>query len=200
MNAVSSLRIPTAFVVALLITGGLFSTLNELTSRSYPIPAVRPAPIDILKPREPTRPEIKRVVEKPIRELPTQEIDRPRIGIDRADIDAPVLIRPEPTIATIPSDRPNFGRDTDAVPLVRVPPEYPQREAAQGIEGWVKLRFTINEIGAVEDAVIVESSARGFEAPALKAIVRWRYNPKVENGQAVERRGIEVMLRFTLNE
>ena len=37
-----------------------------------------------------------------------------------------------------------------------------------------------------------------FNDAALKAISRWRYNPKVENGQPVERRGVRTIIRFDL--
>ena len=33
-----------------------------------------------------------------------------------------------------------------------------------------------------------------------KAILRWKYNPKVEEGRAVERRGVRVVLRFDLED
>jgi outer membrane biosynthesis protein TonB len=35
---------------------------------------------------------------------------------------------------------------------------------------------------------------------ALQAIARWRYRPAVIDGQAVERRGVQVRLRFELTE
>ena len=37
-----------------------------------------------------------------------------------------------------------------------------------------------------------------FEDAALRAVRRWRYNPRVENGVAVSRTGIRVRLRFEL--
>ena len=77
----------------------------------------------------------------------------------------------------------------------------PTRAAQNGTEGWVKVRFTISSTGSVTDATVVDSSPRNvFDDAALKAISRWRYNPKVESGEAVERRGVETLLRFELNE
>ena len=37
-----------------------------------------------------------------------------------------------------------------------------------------------------------------FDDAALKAIARWRYNPKVEDGVAVERVGVQTVIRFQL--
>jgi periplasmic protein TonB len=37
-----------------------------------------------------------------------------------------------------------------------------------------------------------------FDEAALKAIARWRYNPRVEGGVAVERVGVQTIIRFQL--
>jgi protein TonB len=39
-----------------------------------------------------------------------------------------------------------------------------------------------------------------FDDAALKAIARWRYNPKVENGVAVERVGVQTRIVFQLEQ
>ena len=87
----------------------------------------------------------------------------------------------------------------EALPLVRVPPDYPPTALRQGIEGWVRLQFTIADNGSVRDPVVIASDPPGvFDDAALRAIVRWRYNPRVENGIAVERRGVQTEIRFAL--
>jgi protein TonB len=46
---------------------------------------------------------------------------------------------------------------------------------------------------------VVESTPPGmFERAALRAIERWRYRPAVVDGEPVERRGLQVRLRFEL--
>ncbi|MES2603838.1 MAG: TonB family protein, partial [Pseudomonadota bacterium] len=60
-------------------------------------------------------------------------------------------------------------------------------------------RFNISSTGGVTDVTVVASEPAGaFDKAATEAVVRWRYNPKVENAVAVERRGIETLLRFDL--
>jgi protein TonB len=91
------------------------------------------------------------------------------------------------------------GSDRDTMPLVRINPDYPPRAANRGIEGWVLVEFTITAAGTVRDARVIDSSPKGyFEDAALKAIGRWRYNPKVQEGVAVERVGVRVRLSFNL--
>lgn len=91
------------------------------------------------------------------------------------------------------------GSDRDTMPLVRINPDYPPRAASRGIEGWVLVEFAITAAGTVRDAKVIDASPRGyFEDAALKAIARWRYNPKVQEGVAVERIGVRVRLSFNL--
>ena len=91
--------------------------------------------------------------------------------------------------------------DTDAVPLVRVQPTYPMRAAQRGIEGWVEIEFSIGKSGTVNDPVVVGyEPSKIFNKAALQAIRKWKYNPKIEDGKAVERPGIIVRLRFNLNK
>ncbi len=92
-----------------------------------------------------------------------------------------------------------MGVDRDAVPLVRIDPEYPQRELVRGTEGWVQVQFSVTGGGTVRDATVVASEPRGvFDEAALEAIARWRYNPRVEGGVAVERVGLQTVIRFQL--
>jgi TonB family protein len=62
----------------------------------------------------------------------------------------------------------------------------------RGLEGWVQVQFTITATGTVKDPIVVDAMPKSiFDDAALKAIARWRYNPKVENGTAVERVGVQ---------
>ncbi len=88
----------------------------------------------------------------------------------------------------------------DPVPQVRVTPDYPQRALARGLEGWVKVRFTVSPTGAVVDPVVIDSSSTRhlFDDAALDAISQWRYAPKIEDGIAVQHKGVETLFRFAL--
>lgn len=89
--------------------------------------------------------------------------------------------------------------DGDAVPMVRVPPQYPERAMQRGTEGRVLVEFTISKSGSVKDAkVIAYEPSKIFNKAALKAVRQWKYNPKIENGKPVEQPGIRVAFPFTL--
>ena len=90
---------------------------------------------------------------------------------------------------------------SDILPLVRIPPDYPPRALSRGIEGWVRVQFTISVNGSVKDAIVVAADPQNvFDQAALNAIARWRYNPRIVNGEAVERVGVQTEIRFELTE
>lgn len=90
-------------------------------------------------------------------------------------------------------------QDREAVPVVRVNPEYPASARRRGIEGFVTVRFTIGPSGRVTDATVIDSKPPGvFDRSVLKAIRRWRYDPKLVDGKPVARPNQRVTLKFEL--
>jgi protein TonB len=86
------------------------------------------------------------------------------------------------------------------VPLVRVPPKYPARAANRQIEGWVKVEFTIQTDGSVDNAVVVGSEPENiFDDAALTAIGKWKFKEKIVNGVAVTQRAVQ-RLQFKLKQ
>ena len=47
-------------------------------------------------------------------------------------------------------------------------------------------------------AVVDSEPGTTFDQNSLKAIAGWRYNPRVENGEAVERVDLQTIIRFEL--
>jgi protein TonB len=89
--------------------------------------------------------------------------------------------------------------DGDAIPLVRVPPQYPERAASRGIEGWVQLGFTVNETGGCENiSVIASDPPEIFDKAAIRALERWRYKPKIDDGRPVKQYNQQVVITFDL--
>ncbi len=94
-----------------------------------------------------------------------------------------------------------FGRDGDASPIVRIDPKYPPQAARDGKEGWVKLSFTINELGGVEEVEVIDAQPkRIFNKAAKRALKKWRYKPKVVDGKPQRRPGLTVQLDFTMDK
>jgi protein TonB len=71
---------------------------------------------------------------------------------------------------------------------------YPREAAIAGIEGWVRIEFTITETGAVKDPAIVDAEPPGiFNREAMRALLKWKFKPRVVDGVAVERRATQVI-------
>ena len=84
--------------------------------------------------------------------------------------------------------------DGDVVPIVRITPMYPRKAAIKGIEGWVKLEFTITQDGAVSDVKVLNAKPRRmFNRAAIKSILRWKFKPRVVSGKAVARRATQTI-------
>jgi protein TonB len=92
-------------------------------------------------------------------------------------------------------------RDGDAAPIVRIPPDYPPQAARDGKEGWVRLSFTINEVGGVEDVEVLDADPkRIFDRNAKRALRKWKCRPQIVDGVAQKQFGLEVQLDFKLGE
>lgn len=90
--------------------------------------------------------------------------------------------------------------DGDIIPLQRIAPQYPREAARNRITGWVQLEVLVNADGSVRSARVVDAKPKGlFEAPAVQAVLKWRFKPKVVDGQPVAQRGLQ-RIEFNLNE
>lgn len=86
------------------------------------------------------------------------------------------------------------GSDSDVVPIVRIQPQYPREALMRGIEGWVRVEFLILEDGSVADVTVVEAQpARIFDRATVRAVQRWKFRPRYEDGRAVRRRGAQTI-------
>lgn len=158
--------------------------------------------VDFVRLKRDTQPETKKR-EIPDRKVPDQPPPPPQMDFSQnLNPDAAVAaIAPviDAVFEMVAVDLGGRGSDRDVMPLVRVEPQYPMGAKQQGIEGWVELMFTITELGTVTDIVVTAASAGTiFNRAATQAVSRWKYNPKIENGVAVERPGVRQRIKFQL--
>ncbi|MEE8166895.1 MAG: TonB family protein [Myxococcota bacterium] len=199
-----ALRFVVAFGLASVVTFGLFYLMQGLiivegeldeSDVVKVVDFVRVKRTEEVKPKERKVPEKKQVDDEP--PPPEMQLDT------SSDLDAGGISIGSGVEASI--DLAGVGNfemasaDGDAVPMVRVPPQYPERAMQRGIEGRVLVEFTISKSGSVKDArVIAYEPSKIFNKAALKAVRQWKYNPKIENGKPVEQPGIQVSFPFTL--
>ena len=90
--------------------------------------------------------------------------------------------------------------DGEYLPIFKAAPDYPRKAAARGTEGYVVLSFTVNETGAVVNPVVVESVPPGvFDRAATNAALKFKYKPRVVDGEAVEVAGVQNKITFEIN-
>lgn len=199
-------RIPAAVALACLVTFGLFWTMQALVGVTGELKEGTSSPkIEFVRLRKNNAPPVKKR-EPPKRQKPEQAPPPPDITVSKANLEPSgdfAAYSPEVDSGSALSGGigTGAGSDRDATPLVRIDPEYPLRLRQRGIEGWVAVSFTIAETGSVKDAVVEGSQPPGaFDKAALAAVRRWRYNPKIVNGRAVERPGQRVLFPFSMED
>lgn len=88
----------------------------------------------------------------------------------------------------------DMSSDGEVMPLVRVAPRYPRNAALKGIEGWVKVEFTILEDGTVSDAKVIDAQpSRVFNREAVRAVLRWKFKPQIVDGKQVRRQATQTI-------
>ncbi|HKI73099.1 MAG TPA: energy transducer TonB [Pseudomonadales bacterium] len=110
----------------------------------------------------------------------------------------------------------SFASDGNYLPIVKVAPTYPTAAELRGLEGWVILQFTVDKTGRVIDPEVVENCARVknkgdntecedmpnniFNRSALQAAVKFRYKPKVVDGEPVATQRVRNKITFVLGD
>jgi len=209
------LRFPLAAALSVLWITLLFSALHFMSSvRSKPEDSVSLSKVEFVRLHKAEEIEEKKR-EKPQREKPEQAPVTPTLSVAK-DSGVNLELDVQAIAAGLGAEFGSAGggggdgsgrgalafgnnlSDRDPLPLVRVEPQYPPQAARRNLEGWVQVRFTISTAGSIKDAVVVKSSHSVFERAAIQAVNKWKYQPQMREGKAVEAPGVEVVLRFEM--
>ena len=140
-------------------------------------------------PKEPPPPP-KMIVEKQVK--PTMN----KVKIDIPNIDLPTIAGGGPFLGNWAG---NPLAEGDVLPIVRIAPQWPREALVEGIEGYVLVEVIIAADGSVASAVVIESVPRRlFDRNVIRAVLKWKFKPRIINGVAVERRAIQ-RLDFSLD-
>jgi len=195
-------RLVIASALAVAITFGLLSLMSALITQDIKPPeddeGTKIADIhmperaietqyDAEKPEKPEEPE-----EQP--DMPEPEFETPDLTPDTLSMSAP-RVNPNLNIKGIGG----FGGDGEYLPIVKVQPTYPRRALSRGIEGYVIVEFTVTTNGSVRDAVVIEANPQKvFDRAATKAALKFKYKPRVIDGEAVEVPGVRNKITFAI--
>lgn len=149
-------------------------------------------------------PERKKVKQPPAAKLldVTSNSSRPVIPLQELNKNGNTLTLPTKGIPNL-LNRDNFG-ETDAnsqmQPMFMIQPMYPPEAVRSKIEGWVEVEFTVNEMGIVTNAKIINSKPRRvFDAVTLKALRKSKFKPLMIDGKAHAQKAIQI-IEFKLQD
>jgi protein TonB len=209
----SKFRLIIAAIVAVAVTFGLFLFMHKLISSGAgdraeldAIAGIHFGPVEI---PDDIATKSRRIPPKP----PPPKTPPPPPKMQISKVDQPIQKMPQMDMPDI--QNPLVGgegmfigsfqqvdktAEGDIIPVVVIRPMYPRDAALSGIEGWVKVEFTITAIGTVQDPRVVDANpSRIFNREAIRAILKWKFKPRVVDGVAVDRRATQI-IEFNLDE
>jgi len=196
-----AIRFGTSALVATLITFALFFLMQALIeSGQKGLPDdVAGRNIEMVKVEREQNIQRKERVERPPEQVKPPELEMPKVNSSA----------PSQTVFNFDLPR---GRQTiqgsgiatgdgEYLPIVKVNPIYPRRAQEQGIEGYVVVEYTVTTQGTTRDVTVVEADPRGyFEREAIKAAEKYKYKPRIINGEAVEVPGVKTIIYFSFGD
>ena len=193
--------IPEALLVTLLLLA-LMVSLISIADKSLDkekrikLPDIYMPEVDIEIQRLIEKPEKPKVDETPPPEIPQQDFDKIDGNAAVGQVAAPGRIKAKLDL--------NIGAglqatDGEYLPIVKVAPIYPRRALSRGIEGYVIVEYTVTKQGTVKDPVIIEAKPQGiFNQAAIKSALRYKYKPRVVDGEPIEVQGVRTKITFQL--
>lgn len=145
-----------------------------------------------IKPKKPPPPKT------PPPQPPTPKLDQLKPSAEKIAISAV----PVETEIELSSGGFSLGvGEGDYLPIVKVAPIYPQRALNRGIQGECVVQFTVSRAGTTKDARPVEGQChRAFKKASVEAALKFKYKPRVIEGQAVEVPGVKNKFTYRLED
>ncbi|KQA23892.1 energy transducer TonB [Vibrio metoecus] len=204
-------RLILASPIALAVTLALFSLMAWMVDnggKSIPKPTSTLSFTMVMAEQEQDVQRRQRSIpEQPqVPQVPTQAPARSEqtSAMDVSSLNPLVDLNLSTAIEGVAVNAPQFGEfsvNQQVMPLHRVEPNYPAKALQRGVEGYVTLRFNIDELGKTRDIEVVDANPkRYFEREAMLALRNWKYQPKMVDGKAVVQTGLTVRLEFKLQK
>ena len=122
----------------------------------------------------------------------------PNLGMNMPSIGVPLSESGGPFLGTVNAGDGMAAFDTDVMAVVRVPPTYPRNAKQARIQGSVTMEVLIRPDGTVSNVKVLEANPpRIFDQAAIMAMQRWKFRPKIVDGNAVTQRAKQT-IEFTL--
>lgn len=91
--------------------------------------------------------------------------------------------------------------DGEYLPIVKIAPAYPAVARSRGIEGYCTVEYTVTATGTTADVVVVDADPTGiFDKASVAAALKFKYKPRVVNGEPISVRGVRNIFRYSLED
>jgi len=191
----------TGIPLAAFVTFALFVMMNVLIKADFkPEEKIETANFDInpevedikVAERETVIAKVRQVVTPPPPPMiERQQAAQPTVAIASLEGAIPAFEAPK-------LDKKSFKiavSDRDAQPLVRIPPIMPPRADKSG---HCLVRFDVDPGGQPFNVDAYSCSQSVFKRATVKSVERWKYQPKIVDGLATSRKGVESKITFKL--
>lgn len=195
----SFVRVLVGALVAIPVAIGLFFLMHSLIDTEYEQDDIEARKIaDIIVPedeievnvREP-KPDKVEDPEEPPPELPTPDLDM--------DMDMNVVNTAPRASVDVEVSASGVSGDGEYLPIVKVAPVYPRRAQTRGISGYCIVEYTVTRTGSIRDPRAVDCEPSGvFESASIKAAEKFKYRPRVVDGEPIEVAGVQNMFTYEL--
>lgn len=195
-----------ALALAAAVTFGLFFVMQFLISMD----AIEPEQGEGRKIADITMPEIELEVQRqePKPEEPDVPEEIPDLPVPDISLDAPIgeglnISRVEIDMSGLNNNASISASDSEMLPIVTMEPQYPQRAASRGIEGWCLVSFTVTAQGTVDsDSIqVIDADPKNiFDSASRRAVSRFKFNARVSDGEAIAVPGVRYLFRYNLAE
>ena len=189
-------------LVAIPVAFGLFWVMQSLIDKEYTQEEIKSRKIaDIVTPDREIDVNTKEVkpekVEDP--EEPPPELEPLQLDFD-TDLDVANMAPAASVDVAISSSGMSSG-DGEYLPIVKVAPIYPRRAQTRGITGYCIVEYTVTKSGSIRDPQAVDSSPSGvFERASVKAAEKFKYKPRVVDGEPIEVAGVQNKFTYELEQ
>ena len=174
--------------------------MHSLIDREFENPEVKNTKIaDLLQPDEDI--QLETATRKP-EKVEDPEEPPPEMDMVQIDLNMDTNIENNAPLATVDLNINTTGMssgDGEYLPIVKVAPIYPRRAQTRGITGYCIVEYTVTTSGAIRDPVAVDCQPQGvFEKASVKAATKFKYKPRVVDGEPIEVAGVQNKFTYSL--
>ena len=198
----SSIRVVVSGMLAVPVAIALFYVMQSLVTREFEQEETEARKIaDIVVPDKVIETNLKEVKPEKVEDPEEPPPDLEPIQFDTAIDMNTGNIAPQASITLNLNATGMSSGDGEYLPIVKVAPIYPRRAQTRGITGYCIVEYTVTTTGAIRDPQAIDCQPQGiFERASVKAAEKFKYKPRVVDGNAIEVAGVQNKFTFELEQ